>query len=108
MTGFRIDPEALEAAIRKLEDAKSEAEALARSSRSAMPNELTAKDSITGEARALFTERVNGADVSLQGAANAIMAKLDGKIESYRATLDEYRLADENSSVDAGKIERRS
>ncbi|WP_243789908.1 hypothetical protein [Saccharopolyspora gloriosae] len=108
MTGFRIDPEALEGAIRKLEEARDEAQELAQSSRGAMPKELTAKDSITGEARALFTDRVNGADASLQGSANAMIDKLTAKIEAYRATLDEYRSADENASVDAGQIERRS
>ncbi|MEU6131637.1 hypothetical protein ABZ805_20890 [Saccharopolyspora sp. NPDC047091] len=108
MTGFRIDPEALEAAIRELEDARERAAGLVNAAHSATPGELTAKDSVTAEARELFRDRAGGAEFSLQAAAEEVTQKLTAKIESYRATLDEYRLADDNASVDADKIDRRS
>ncbi|WP_258343135.1 hypothetical protein [Saccharopolyspora gregorii] len=106
MTGFRIDPEALEAAIRELEDARENAEALAQNSRTAMPGELTAKDATTATARDLFRERAGGADSSLQGAAAEIVKKLNEKIDSYRSTLEEYRIADDNATVDADRVGR--
>ncbi|MCA1189411.1 MULTISPECIES: hypothetical protein [unclassified Saccharopolyspora] len=108
MTGFRIDPEALEAAIRELEDARDQAFKMTRSVQSAMPGELTAKDSITSGARELFRDRANGADASLQMAAGSIVDKLNAKIEAYRDTLDEYRLAEDNASVDASRVDGRS
>ncbi|GAB2659874.1 hypothetical protein GCM10027271_18230 [Saccharopolyspora gloriosae] len=106
MTGFRIDPEALEGAIRKLEDARDEARRLTQSSQMAMPGELTAKDATTATARELFEARASGVDASLQGTAGEIVKKLTAKIESYRQTLEEYRQADDNATVDANQVGR--
>ena len=72
------------------------------------PGELTAKDSITGQARQKFIDRANGGSESLRVSAAAIRDKLTGKIDSYRATLEEYRQADDNASVDAGRVDRRA
>lgn len=108
MTGFRIDPEALEGAIRELEAARDRAAEAADKAVSVKPGELTAKDSTTQMARQQFTERANGDSASLRAAARATSDKINEKIEAYRATLEEYRRAEDNATVDAGQINRQA
>ncbi|MCX2733294.1 hypothetical protein OOZ19_23880 [Saccharopolyspora sp. NFXS83] len=108
MTGFRIDPEALEGAIRQLEDARDIAEQTSFDAAGVKPGELTAKDSVTSEARQKFADMANGNADSLRGAALAVRDKLNEKIQSYRDTLDEYRRAEDNATVDADRINRRA
>lgn len=108
MTGFRIDPEALEGAIKELEDARDRAEKAAKKAGSVMPGELTAKDSTTQQARQQFIERANGESASLRASAAAVRDSLNAKIEAYRNTLEEYGRAEDNATVDADRINRQA
>lgn len=108
MTGFRIDPEALESAIRKLEDAREKADAAVYSATSVTPGELTAKDSVTMNARQKFTDRATGESSSLRTSATALRDKLTQKIDAYRATLEEYRRSEDNATVDADRVGRQA
>ncbi|MBQ6640397.1 MAG: hypothetical protein IJH84_05085 [Saccharopolyspora sp.] len=108
MTGFRIDPEALEGAIKELEDARDRARAAAHKAMSVKPGELTAKDSTTETARQKFIERASGDSASLRASADAVKDRLTEKIEAYRATLEEYRRAEDNATVDSDRINRQA
>ena len=108
MTGFRIDPEALEGAIKELEDARDRAAEAVRKAEGVKPGELTAKDSTTQQARQLFVDRANGNSASLRASADAVRNTLTEKINAYRASLEEYRRAEGNATVDASRINRQA
>ncbi|MBK0870872.1 hypothetical protein INP57_29120 [Saccharopolyspora sp. HNM0986] len=107
MTGFRIDPEALEGAIKELEAARDSASQLMDEAKYLQPGELTAKDSVTASARDAFANRAHGDAASMRSSAQAIRDKVNEKIEAYRQSLDEYRRAEDNATVDASRIDRQ-
>lgn len=107
MTGFDIDPVALENAIKKLEGPRDKADQIARSAQDLESGELSAKDPVTKEARKKFNDLASGSGGSLRSSAQAVRDKLTEKIDAYRATLEEYRRAEDAATVDADRVGRQ-
>lgn len=108
MTGFNIDPDALEKAIKKLETPRDTAKSIADSALNLQPGELNAGDKITQSAQKKFVELANNKDAgSLHSSASEIHKKLDEKIEAYQATLEEYRRSEDAATVDASRINQQ-
>ncbi|GAA0519843.1 hypothetical protein [Saccharopolyspora thermophila] len=103
MTGYGVDPDALESAIKKLEDIRGNVRALLEQAGEVTPGELTANDAYTRMARQAIQDRATGEHGSLRMVATELAAKLTEKIDAYRATLDEYR---RNDDAAAGNVSR--
>ncbi|KAA5831099.1 hypothetical protein ABT337_20340 [Saccharopolyspora hirsuta] len=108
MTGFRVDPKALELAITKLEEVRDDADSLLQQAVNVKPGELTAQDSYTTKARQAIQERATGNAGSLTMAVKELRGKLNEKIDAYKATLEEYRRNDDAAATDANRIQREA
>ncbi|QGK68238.1 hypothetical protein GIY23_00385 [Allosaccharopolyspora coralli] len=109
MTGFGLDPDALEAAIKRLEDARSELQSLVRQATLVEPHELVAQDETTKRAYKAFVDQASGDQPgSLRSNAFAIRDELDAKIKQYQASLEEYRRAEDSATIDAGRVNREA
>ncbi|GAA4619191.1 hypothetical protein [Saccharopolyspora hordei] len=104
MAGYRVDPGALESAIKKLEELRNRAERLVRQAAQVKPGELTANDNYTNQARMAIQERATGEHGSLRVVSQELMKKLEEKINAYNETLREYRDLDEASAVAVNRI----
>ena len=108
MTGFKLDPDALEKAIRDLEDIFFSVQKLRDRSSNLKPGELTAKDRNTRTAYTAFEQLANKDRNSFQGETDEILKTLEKKIESYKTALEEYKKTEDNASVDTGKIQQEA
>lgn len=109
MTGFGLDPEALESAIKRLEDARDRVRGLSANARTVEPHELVAQDSTTRRAFDAFVQQASGDQPgSLRNNAEAIVTELDAKIADYKASLEEYRRAEDSATIDAGRVNREA
>ncbi|MGI8307613.1 hypothetical protein [Saccharopolyspora hattusasensis] len=108
MAGYGVDPNALESAIKKLEDIRDQAQALLISAETVTPGELTANDGYTNKARQAIQERATGDQGSLRMASSELYDKLGEKIEAYKATLEEYRRNDVASAADVSRVQREA
>ena len=108
MAGYRVDPGALESAIKKLEHIRDSANSLVAQASRVNPGELTANDDYTNQARQAIQDRATGDHGSLRMVSQELMKKLDEKIDAYRETLREYRELDEASAVDVNRINGRA
>ena len=108
MPGYKLDPEALEKAIRELEEIFLSLQGLRVRSNKLSPGELTAGDLTTQSAHKAFEEKATKGRDSFQIETNEIAKILQKKISSYKEVLKEYKEAEENASVDTGKIHREA
>jgi hypothetical protein len=112
MTGFGIDPEALDSAIKKLEGIRDDAQSLVRDISRTMPGafagELTAKDQYTTKVFDEINKRAVDEQGSLQVTAKSLTNKLTEKINAYKATLDEYRRTDEAARSGVSRVQREA
>lgn len=109
MTGFGLDPDALEGAITRLEDARDRMEKMTRDATKVEPHELVAHDSTTQRAIDAFVRQASGDQPgSLRNNADAIREELNAKIEEYKASLEEYRRAEDSATIDAGRVNREA
>ncbi|WP_190822237.1 hypothetical protein [Saccharopolyspora pogona] len=97
MTGFGIDPDALDGAIKKLEDIRDESmlHSIAQVAEGDFAAELTAKDGYTTKA----AEAINKRGVDERGSLQMAIRELTAKLDAYQATLEEYRRIDEAASA---------
>ncbi|QUH00391.1 hypothetical protein HUO13_05780 [Saccharopolyspora erythraea] len=105
MAGFRLDEAALEGAIARLKELQERTLGLFQNATELKPGELTAGDATTNTARQKIQERATGNEGSLRMVANQLHDKLKEKVAAYETTLREYRAAEENATVDAGRVE---
>ena len=106
--GYKLDPEALKSAIGDLIDIRSSVYALLRDSVRLSPGELRAGDIYTQNAHKAFKELALNNKNSLWAELNKIRELLEERIKDYQESLEEYLKAEENASIDAGKIQRES
>ncbi|GAA0505762.1 hypothetical protein GCM10011581_32130 [Saccharopolyspora subtropica] len=104
MTGYGIDPDALESAIKKLEEIRDNVDALMEQAVTVTPGELTANDAYTNKARKAIKDRATGDHGSLRIATRELSAKLTEKINAYKATLDEYRRNDDAAGASVSRV----
>ncbi|MGW1677882.1 hypothetical protein [Saccharopolyspora sp. NPDC002376] len=112
MSGFGVDPAALEGAIKKLEGIRDDAQSLVRSisvtGHGAFAGELTAKDTYTTKAFEEINKRAVGQQGSLQIAVKELTDKLGEKIDAYKATLEEYRRTDDAAGSNVSGVQREA
>ena len=108
MTGFGVDPAALEGAIKKLEDTRDDVTSMVQQVSFLKPGELTAQDAATTLAREEIQKRATGEDGSLRVVANQLREKLQEKIDAYRSTLDEYQAAEDAATIDASRVNQQA
>ena len=104
MAGYSVDPEALEGAIKDLEDIQQDLVSLFRQVDDVKPGELTANDDVTNKARQIIQDRATGEHGSLRKSANELIENLDSKIVAYRETLAEYKRADDAAAADVNRL----
>ncbi|GGI74924.1 hypothetical protein GCM10011581_09900 [Saccharopolyspora subtropica] len=104
MTGYGVDPDALESAIKKLEEIRKNIEALMKQAGEVTPGELTANDAYTNKARKAIQDRATGEHGSLRVATRELSAKLTEKIDAYKATLEEYRRNDDAAAAGVSRL----
>lgn len=108
MTGFGIDPAALEGAIKKLEDIRDDMTSMVQQVSFLKPGELTAQDAATTLARKEIQDRATGENGSLRLVTNQLREKLQEKIDAYRSTLNEYQTAEDAATVDASRVNQQA
>lgn len=109
MPGYKLDPDALEKAIKDLEDIRRRILDIAtRSAHALIPGELTAGDPHTGKAIKAFRQRALGGQDSLRFELNEIAKYLSNKIEDYKQSLEEYRRSEDAATIDASRIQREA
>ncbi|MBE9376515.1 hypothetical protein IQ251_18855 [Saccharopolyspora sp. HNM0983] len=104
MAGYNVDPEALEGAIKELEDIQDDLVSLLRQVDDVKPGELTANDDVTNKARQIIQDRATGEQGSLRTSTNELIEKLRDKIASYKETLAEYKRADDAAAADVDRL----
>ncbi|MER7011206.1 hypothetical protein ABT324_07245 [Saccharopolyspora sp. NPDC000359] len=100
MSGFRVNPDALQAAVDDLRGAHEQVLDMILKARNIDAGELTAGDRATQAFKDEIQKRAVGDAGSLETFAQALADKLKVKIEGYEATLREYGALDEAASVD--------
>lgn len=102
---FSVDIPRLQAAVKKLEDARDQIQSLADGASRIKVGELTAGDGITRHVVEELQKRATGSDGSLQLAASRLRQVLDQKINAYNGSIVEYQRAEEHSTVDHRHID---
>ena len=108
MPGYKLDPEGLKSAIHELIDIRNSVYQLSQKSNRLSPGELTAGDLYTKNAHKAFKELALNERNSLRSELDNIRKFLEEKINAYQSTLEEYLKAEDNASVDTGKIQREA
>jgi hypothetical protein len=101
--GYKLDPEALEKAIKDLEDIYFRVQNLTRKA-AAQPGELTAQDPHTRKAYDEFKKKSADDQESLFATCEDISKKLRDKITTYKEALKEYKASEEAATIDTNKI----
>ena len=106
--GYKLDPEALEKAIRELQDVQDSVYELREKTANLSPGELRAGDANTQSAYKTFRDLAVNKQNSLRAELDNIREILEERIKSYEDALEEYKKAEDNASIDAGKIQREA
>lgn len=104
MPGYQLDPDALEKAIKDLRDLLFSINDLRQKTANLVPGELSAGDKHTRGAHQAFKDIALNEKNSFLAETNEILKIVEEKVESYRAVLEEYKRAEDNASIDSGKI----
>lgn len=102
---FSVDIPRLQAAVKKLEDARVQLDNLVGGSSRLKVGELTAGDGITRYAVEELQKRAVGPQGSLQIASQQLADVLNHKIDAYKASIAEYQRAEEHSTLDHRHID---
>lgn len=108
MTGYKLDPDELESAIKELQDLLFSVNDLRGKSAFMVPGELRAGDRNTRNAYEAFKDLAISDQNSFRSEMDKIRQLLEQRIDSYKSALAEYKKAEDNASIDTSKIQREA
>lgn len=97
---FRLDVEAAEAAVRKLENVQQEIEATRQEAVNVARTTPTARDAVSLEAFALLAQKADGGPGSFTAAMDAARAHVDQLIVQLRHDVIQQRALDDAAAAD--------
>ena len=108
MTGYKLDPDELESAIKELQDLLFSVNDLRGKSAFMVPGELRAGDRNTRNAYEAFKDIALNEKNSFLAETDEILKTLEEKIEYYKSALAEYKKAEDAASIDTSKIQQEA